>query len=133
MWDIIEHARDPVGLLASAKDLLAPGGVVGISTPNQRNILDIILGSLYRLTGGALFTPLEKIYFDQHFLYFDSSTLTAAIERAGLEVAFAKRELTDLRRLYLSAPMRLVLQSLFAVSRLTGLENRLFTIARAPN
>jgi len=132
MWDIIEHARDPVALLANAKEVLAPGGVMGISTPNQRSILDIILGTAYRLTGGALFTPLEKIYFEQHFLYFDPDTLTAAIQRAGLEVAFEKLELTDLRRLYLSRPMRLVLQILFTVSRLTGLENRLFAIARAP-
>jgi len=132
MWDIIEHARDPVGLLASAKDLLAPGGVMGISTPNQRNILDIILGTAYRLTGGAVFRPLEKIYFEQHFLYFDPDTLEAAIERAGLEVAFAKLELTDLRRLYLSSPIRLALRILFAVSRFTGLENRLFAIARTP-
>ncbi len=132
MWDIIEHARDPVGLLASANDLLAPDGVLAISTPNQRNIMDIILGSLYRLTGGAVFKPLDKIYFEQHFLYFDPHTLGAAIERAGLQVAFAKREITDLRRLHLSAPMRLVLQTLFAVSRVTGLENRLFAIARRP-
>jgi len=132
MWDIIEHARDPVGLLASAKDLLAPGGVMGISTPNQRNILDLILGSLYRLSGGRVARPLDKIYFEQHFLYFDPDTLAASIERAGLEVAFEKLELTDLRRLYLSAPMRMVLHTLFAVSRLTGLENRLFAIARVP-
>ncbi len=132
MWDIIEHARDPVGLLTSAKDLLAPGAVMGISTPNQRNILDMILGTLYRLSGGLVSRPLDKIYFEQHFLYFDPQTLAASIERAGLEVAFEKLELTDLRRLYLSAPMRLVLQTLFAVSRLTGLENRLFAIARVP-
>ncbi|MEE3330851.1 MAG: class I SAM-dependent methyltransferase [Myxococcota bacterium] len=132
MWDIIEHARGPVSLLASAKDVLTPGGVMGISTPNQRNILDIISGAMYRLTGGMLIAPLEKIYFEQHFLYFEPDTLSAVIERAGLEVAFAKRELTDLRRLYLSVPMRLALQTLFAVSRLTGLENRLFAIARAP-
>ena len=129
---LFRDARDPVSLLASAKDVLTPGGEMGISTPNQRNILDIISGAMYRLTGGMLIAPLEKIYFEQHFLYFDPDTLSAVIERAGLEVAFATRELTDLRRLYLSVPMRLALQILFAVSRLTGLENRLFAIARAP-
>jgi hypothetical protein len=41
------------------------------------------------------------------------------------------REGTDLRRLTLSPPIRLGLQSLFLVARATGLENRLFAVARA--
>ena len=38
---------------------------------------------------------------------------------------------TELRRLALSPLMRLALQSLFLVARATGLQNRLFAIARA--
>ncbi|HWP65502.1 MAG TPA: class I SAM-dependent methyltransferase, partial [Candidatus Limnocylindria bacterium] len=45
MWDIVEHAREPVRLLAAARAALAPGGVVGLSTPNQRSILDVVAGT----------------------------------------------------------------------------------------
>jgi SAM-dependent methyltransferase len=131
MWDIVEHARDPVRLLASAAGALAPGGVVGLSTPNQRSILDLVAGALYRVSGGRAVTALEKFYVDQHFLYFDPTTLTGALGRAGLVPVEVRRELTDLRRLSLAAPMRLVLQALFLLSRATGLENRLFAVARA--
>jgi SAM-dependent methyltransferase len=129
MWDIIEHARAPVALLRSARAALAPGGVIAISTPNQRSILDVVAGLLYRASGGLVTAPLEKFYIAQHFLYFTPDTLADAAARAGLAITRIERELTDLRRLTLSLPMRLILRALLGVGRLTGLENRIFAIA----
>jgi SAM-dependent methyltransferase len=131
MWDIIEHSRDAVALLGSARRALAPGGVLALSTPNRRSMLDVVAGTLYRASGGRITAPLEKFYINQHFLYFSPETLAGALDRAGLSVAELVREATDLRRLALSAPKRLVLQALFAVGRATGLDNRLFAVARA--
>jgi SAM-dependent methyltransferase len=131
MWDIIEHAREPVRLVAAAGRTLLPGGVLGLSTPNQRSILDLVAGTVYRLSGGRLTAPLEKFYVDQHFLYFDARTLADALGRAGFVVVEARRELTDLRRLHLTPMVWLGLHALFLVSRATGLENRLFMVARA--
>jgi len=131
MWDIIEHARRPVDLLAAACRCLEPHGVVGLSTPNQRSILDLVAGTLYRLSAGTVRAPLEKFYIEQHFLYFSPDTLRDALGRASLTAVRLERELTELRRLSLSPASRLVLEVLFAAARLTGLENRLFAIARA--
>ena len=131
MWDVIEHARDPVGLLSAARSVLAPGGVIAISTPNQKSILDLVAGLLYRGSFGRITLPLEKFYIEQHFLYFGPDTLRGALDRASLDLVVLGRELTDLRRLSLSPAARLVLETLFLVSRVTGLENRLFAIARA--
>jgi SAM-dependent methyltransferase len=130
-WDIIEHSRSPVELLQAIARCLAPGGVVGLSTPNQRSILDVVAGALYRLSRGRIRAPLEKFYIEQHFLYFTEATLAQALGRAGLAVVESRRELTDLRRLALSPPTRLLLHTLFGVARVTGLENRLFVVARA--
>jgi 2-polyprenyl-3-methyl-5-hydroxy-6-metoxy-1,4-benzoquinol methylase len=131
MWDIIEHSRDPLGLLMAARRALAPGGMLALSTPNRRSMLDVVAGALYHLTAGRVTAPLEKFYIDQHFLYFSPATLAGALRRAGLAVTELVGEATDLRRLTLSAPKRLVLQTLFAVGRATGLDNRLFAVARA--
>ena len=128
--NIIEHARAPVELLSAAREVLAPGGVIGISTPNQRSILDVVAGLLYRASAGLFTWPLEKFYIEQHFLYFTPDTLRDSLLRAGLDVAFLCRELTDLRRLTLSPFNRLVLVTLFALARMSGLENRIFCIAR---
>jgi SAM-dependent methyltransferase len=130
-WDIIEHSRAPVGLLSSMRACLAPGGIVGLSTPNQRSILDVVAGLLYRASGGRITGPLEKFYIEQHFLYFTPETLTQALARAGLGVVELHRELTDLGRLTLSPVTRLGLHAMFGVARLTGLENRIFVAARA--
>ncbi|MFP8874610.1 MAG: class I SAM-dependent methyltransferase [Myxococcota bacterium] len=130
MWDIIEHTRQPVELLRAARECLSPDGVLAVSTPNQRSILDAVAGGFYRLSGGRIRTPLEKFYIEQHFVYFSPKTLEDALSRAGLRLVLLRRELTDLRRLTLSPPMRLVLQGLFLGARLTGLQNRLFALAR---
>jgi SAM-dependent methyltransferase len=130
-WDIVEHSRAPVDLLRAMRRCLAPGGVVGLATPNQRSILDRVAGSFYRLTGGRFTAALEKFYIDQHFLYFTEQTLSQTLGRAGLALVECRREPTDLRRLSLSLPMRLALYTLFAAGRVAGLENRLFAVARA--
>jgi len=129
-WDIIEHSRDPVPLLKAVHKSLAPGGVLGVSCPNQRNIIDLVARSIYTLTAGRVTGPLEKFYIEQHFIYFTPDTLADALARAGLATICMERELTDLRRLNLSPAMRLVLESMFAGARIMGLENRLFAIAR---
>jgi len=129
-WDIIEHSRAPVELLCAAERALESGGVLGLSTPNQRSILDLVAGALYRGSGGRLTAPLEKFYIEQHFLYYTPQTLRASLARAGFELVSLRRELTDLRRLTLAAPMRLALHALFGLARLLGRENRLFAVAR---
>ena len=120
---------EPVELLEAARECLSPDGVLAVSTPNQQSVLDVIAGGLYRASGGLIKGPLEKFYIEQHFVYFSPTTLEDAFNRAGLRLLSLRRELTDLRRLSLSPPMRLVLKSLFAGARLTGLENRLFAVA----
>lgn len=129
-WDIIEHARDPVSLLTAMRRCLSPDGVVALSTPNQRSMLDLVAGALYRLSRGRVRGPLEKFYIDQHFLYYTPETLAHSLERAGLRVASLRQEATDLERLTLSPAMRAVLEGLFRVGRLVGRENRLFAVAR---
>jgi SAM-dependent methyltransferase len=130
-WDIIEHARKPLDLLIAMRECLAPGGVVGLSTPNQRSILDLIAGAFYRLSGGTITAPLEKFYIEQHFLYYTPDTLAHSLSLSGFDVVEMQREVTDLRRLTLSLPMRAALELLFVVARAMRLENRIFTVARS--
>lgn len=130
-WDVIEHSRAPVDLIRATRRCLAPGGLVSFSTPNQRSILDLVGGMLYRLSGGRLTSPLEKFYIEQHFLYFTPDTLRACLALGGLEIFDLRRERTDLRRLTLAPPVRALLHSMFLVGRMIGRENRLFILARA--
>jgi 2-polyprenyl-3-methyl-5-hydroxy-6-metoxy-1,4-benzoquinol methylase len=130
-WDIIEHARKPLEVLEAMRACLAPNGVVALSTPNQHSILDLIAGTFYRLSGGRATAALEKFYIEQHFLYYTPETLTQSLELSGFTLCELQLESTDLRRLTLSKGMRLVLRSMFFAARLSGLQNRLFAVARA--
>jgi SAM-dependent methyltransferase len=132
MWDVIEHSRDPCRLLEAAARSLRPGGLLGLSTPNQRNIMEAVAGPLYRFSGGRVRGPLQKFYLLEHFLYFTPDTLAGLLGRVGFEVLELRLEHTDLGRLTLHPLVRLGLALLFAVARPLGLENRLFVIARAP-
>ncbi len=130
-WDVIEHSRDPVALMRSARRCLAPGGVVALSTPNQHSILDLIAGWIYALTFGGSTKALEKFYIEQHFLYFTPESLGRCLARADLAIARMDRELTDLRRLTLSPVVRLGIQAMFMASHALRRENRIFAIAQA--
>lgn len=130
MWDVIEHARQPVDLLSTVRQSLADGGVLVLATPNQRNILEMLARPMYRVSGGYLTAPLKKLYVPLHFLYFTPETLERVLVRTGFEVVHITRELTDLRRFTLRPIVRIGLQALFRVASWTGLENRLFAVAR---
>lgn len=130
-WDVIEHSRDPVGLMKAVRSSLLPDGIVALSTPNQRSILDLLGGLIYRLSAERITKPLEKFYIEQHFLYFTPETLRQCLALADLSVFEEKTELTDLRRLSLSPVVRLLLESMFLAARVLDRKNRLFVMARA--
>ncbi len=130
MLDVLEHSRAPVALLQAVRARLAPGGIVGVAVPNQRNVLDVVAAALYRASGGRIVQPLERQYVSQHFSYFTPATLSATLARAGLQLVELRSEETDLRRLSLSVPTRIVLRALFVLGRLTKRQNRLFAVAQ---
>ena len=73
---VIEHVADPRTFLADIRDLLAPGGVLLVSTPNRQDIMMDLLPAEFP----AFF------YRTQHRWYFDAATLRRCAEAAGLSV-----------------------------------------------
>lgn len=72
--DVIEHVPDPVALLRDAGELLAPGGVLVVVTPDVGSVARRLLGKRwwhFRLA---------------HVGYFDAGSLADACARAGLSV-----------------------------------------------
>jgi len=75
MNDFLEHLVDPAVALRMVRELLAPGGVVFISTPD-------IGSTMARLTGGR-WLHLKP---NEHLVYFDRRTIRALLERTGYRV-----------------------------------------------
>lgn len=76
MWDVIEHVADPVTELRLAASLLAPGGVLAMTTPDAGSLPARLMRS--RWMGYKL--------AEEHLYYFDRRTIVEALGAAGFEV-----------------------------------------------
>jgi Methyltransferase domain len=77
MWDYIEHSLDPAGELARSNELLAPGGIVALSTGDLDSAAARISRSRWHLL-----TPRH------HNFFFGARNLSRLLERSGFEVAW---------------------------------------------
>ncbi len=71
LWDVVEHLRDPVGLLAWLRDHIIPGGVMILETGNYENWLRLLKGDRWGL------------YLLDHQFYFTPESLEEVTRRAG--------------------------------------------------
>lgn len=77
--NVLEHAPDPVAMLAQVRRLLGPGGEVWISCPNAR--------SLWRQVFGRAWINWHVPY---HLWHFSPRTLEEVLARAGLRLTEIK-------------------------------------------
>ncbi len=73
---VIEHVSDPRAFLASIRDLLAPEGVLILSTPNRGDILLELLPEEFP----------AHFYRTHHRWYFDADSFAKTAAAAGLRV-----------------------------------------------
>ena len=73
LWDMIEHVAEPRALLADVAACLAPGGVVGLKTPN----IDCPEAEMF----GPAYHSLKR----EHLVYFGPAGLVAAGRSVGLD------------------------------------------------
>lgn len=85
-FEVVEHMADPAAFMRQLRELVAPGGLAALSTPNFD-------------CEGAVRTPQEFMHFSPpaHVCYFGAATLRACVEQAGLravaiEACFAGQE-----------------------------------------
>jgi SAM-dependent methyltransferase len=77
MWDYIEHSLEPVADLAGANELLAPDGVVALSTGDRDSLAARISGKRWHLL-----TPRH------HNFFFSARTLARLLQRCGFDVVW---------------------------------------------
>jgi 2-polyprenyl-3-methyl-5-hydroxy-6-metoxy-1,4-benzoquinol methylase len=74
-WDVIEHVPDPAGALERMRDLLAPGGMLFLSTPDAGAAVARAMGSRWHY--------LDPI---QHIVLFGRKNLSTLLEKSGFRV-----------------------------------------------
>jgi SAM-dependent methyltransferase len=73
LWDVLEHARNPLHLLRTVRALLRPGGVLALATPSLDSWSARLLGERWM--------EIKP----EHLFYFDRRTLQGALFRTGFE------------------------------------------------
>lgn len=76
MWDVIEHVPDPTAYVRRAAELLRPGGVITLATPDVDSLPARLAGR--RWVGYKL--------SEEHIYYFSVQTLSKLLADAGFEV-----------------------------------------------
>jgi 2-polyprenyl-3-methyl-5-hydroxy-6-metoxy-1,4-benzoquinol methylase len=77
---VLEHVLDPMGLLSRLKSIVAPGGKVRISTPNDGSWLQNLA-----IENGQV--PQDfYVTIPDHISYFNAETLPGTLKAAGFEV-----------------------------------------------
>ena len=74
-FDVLEHTVDPMAFLRAARRLLAPGGRIALTVPNQASLIRRVMG--------------RRWYFyipEEHLFYFNPSTIRALLKRTGFEM-----------------------------------------------
>ncbi|WP_169793735.1 class I SAM-dependent methyltransferase [Novosphingobium fuchskuhlense] len=121
MFDVIEHVPDPLGDLCKAHDLLAPGGLIVLSTPN--------IDGLFPRASLPLAKKLDYWPHPEppyHLYQFSAKTLGAMLEKAGFAVCETRHFAIDLAYTFgqmqtlLRMPKRLAYAGLFAPMAAAG-------------
>lgn len=73
-WDVIEHVRDPLEELRRATELLVPGGVLLMTTPDWDSRYARLLGKRWH----AIVPP-------EHIHYFTRASMRLLLDKAGLQ------------------------------------------------
>lgn len=84
LWDVIEHLPEPLAEMRQAHDLLRPGGLVAISTPNIAGLFPQLS---YQVAG--LINYWTHIEPPAHLTQFSVRTLSELLQRAGFEIVAA--------------------------------------------
>ena len=126
-FDLLEHVRDPMTLLREIWRILAPGGLLFLSTISTDNLLDRV-GLLFHRLG--LPGPLAKLHPPYHLYYFNRANILDYIKQSGFMMESFLQENYDSRKATPSIAARLVLDSIYIVHNLTGLKTNFYITCR---
>lgn len=141
LWDVIEHVNYPFQTLASAVNVLRPGGLLLIDTPARDSFYHRFGELTYRLTGGRFPTFLNAMYSSHlfgHKQIFSTSEMRRLFQSIGLEILELHKfhELSFpydfyLRKFFRSpALVRLLLPVVRVFFKLFHIQNKMLLVGR---
>jgi 2-polyprenyl-3-methyl-5-hydroxy-6-metoxy-1,4-benzoquinol methylase len=116
MYDLIEHLPEPVNEIHRAYQLLRPGGILFILTPNNDALLRRVAKWAYLVSLHQFKKPMRTLYYSHHLSYFNRDSLTRLLRQIGFEIVHTETRNQELSRLSLSKLERGAVRTLFRIS-----------------
>ncbi len=95
LWDVLEHLREPAGVLRTLAGALRPGGVLALSTGDVTSLCARLCGMHWHLFN-----------VPEHLFFYSPRALRTLLHRAGCRVADVTREWLWLPSRYLAERLR---------------------------
>ncbi|MBP9865290.1 MAG: class I SAM-dependent methyltransferase [Candidatus Omnitrophica bacterium] len=130
LMDVIEHISEPYLILKKAHEILRPGGILLIGTPNQSSFFAKLAHTVWLLSGGRLRSGIDKIYFLEHVAYYDKRTLALLLNKAGFQPLQSFYAETDLAKYHLKPIERFIGEFILFFGRVFNSGNRLIMVAQ---
>jgi 2-polyprenyl-3-methyl-5-hydroxy-6-metoxy-1,4-benzoquinol methylase len=120
LWDVIEHIREPRGLLSELRDYCDPNTCLFLSTPNGIN-------AYYKLHLRRALSVPHSFEPWEHVLYYSPDALRRMLEEHGFQVIHSTGVVCYPRRF---GAFEAVRRCAFMAARRTPLAPQLFVLAR---
>ncbi|MFA5062254.1 MAG: class I SAM-dependent methyltransferase [Patescibacteria group bacterium] len=78
MQDLIEHVKDPVGVIKKAGEMLEQNGLLTLTTPDAGSLWARVMGKRWHA-----FVP------PQHLFYFSATNISKMLEKSGFKIIYA--------------------------------------------
>jgi len=85
LFELMEHASDPEGIVKKIAYIVRPGGLVYITTPNYNSIARILLGRRW------------GIFHKEHIFYFTAENLMSLLNKYNFKIKKIRTENLSLR------------------------------------
>lgn len=142
IWDVIEHVNDPRSLLARCRDLLRPGGIILIDTPQRGSIFYRSSELIYKLSSGKHPFLLKTMYSPDTFGHkqiFRTSEMKELLNSLQLDTVILRKfhELSFPHDFYLKRLLRndiavkIALPFARALIAVLPVKNKMMVVARA--
>jgi len=132
LWDLLEHVRDPKGLVVDCALRLKSGGRLFIETPDEASLLDRAVLTLAKL---GISGPASTFYGLHHLVLFRPQTVRRLLEDNGFKIVEIRGAATEPGRIFRGNGIkdkmaRLGLGALFIIARLVGRQNKMLIAAK---
>jgi len=133
MFDVLAHLADPVGTLLALGRLLAPDGILVLSSVNEAWPLVPAFRRLFQALPQRTASIRDEMYEGQHYCYFSHRNVGQLLEAADLQL-LRREPLEPLSTRYFvhsySLPRQLALLGMVRLDRLLGSSRKMLVSAK---